>query len=653
MTRSLSVVLMLVLLGPAVAEPLLKVNGELTSRSSTLRSGEFAEVHEIDLQAGMLVSLKVAAEGFAPYVLVTTPEGRHFTRGVTGTEREVRLDFVTTTAGTHRIGVTSEKVGQRGKYVLEGEAAALKDGVAGLKSLADASRQLRLIDRVPGLDRPAIAHTAPVKAGQVARVQVQSTAFDPAVLVTPPGGAMLKADDVEGKDPEIVFVAAQDGEMKITVIPADRTGQGSYRLRVAVGTLVTAATTTSPAALSELGLLGPGSAQLESGEWAGLYSAKVTARTEYVLALEVKGFKPRILAVLPDGTQVDQRVSGDSGVVRLQLISERSGQVLLCIASQRPGVGGTFRMSVQPKDLTAADVGTPTAPVTPTGPEVTPSDPRVPAPPRLQGAKLLNSRSPGLDLPTPRPTPATVQNPGVLAQTLHQMNYICVEAGGWSEVDERNWLYPRPGDTTHSSPRFFFTDPDNQFDNAVGAGNYTVPLQWQGNIFTCTHRRDLDKHGSFEMLDVAGTVSPDGSRVEWVTIREYVQEAYWDEKDKEALLRRRLYRSISLVDLPLRNPYHNPDTGAGPSHITMQDLLKARPLDLTLRNGFHYGFNDSPEAGQHVLDLGYLEQDPAVRGAQYIDADKIHSVEYRSTNWAYPKRSGTAKLSFERRGNAR
>ncbi|MEN6304029.1 MAG: hypothetical protein ABFD96_14960 [Armatimonadia bacterium] len=644
MNRSLSVVLMLVLLGPAVAEPLLKANGELTSRSSTLRTGEYVEVQKVSLQTGVLVSLKVAAEGFAPYVLVTTPEGRHFTQGVSGAEREVQLDFITTIAGMHQIGVTTEKAGQKGKYVLEGEARPLKDGIAGLKSLADVSKQLRPTDQGPGIDRPAHTHTVQIKAGQVVRVVVQSAAFDPVLVVTPPGGEMLKADDVADKNPEIDFVAEQDGALKVIILPADPTGQGPYRLQVSSGELVAPAAPPGAAILSGQGILGPGSAQLESGEWAALYSAKMAGGTDYVLQLEVKGFQPRILAVLPDGKQVDQRVSGDSGVVRVELTSDRSGALRLCIASQRSATGGTFRVNVQPKAM--ADAGAPASPVTP-------AEPRVPAPPRFQGAKLLNPKSPGLSVPTPQPLPATVQDPGVLSRTLHQMNYLSVEAGGWSEMDEQNWLYPKPGDVTHSSPRFFFTDPDNQFWNADTATNYTVPLQWQGNVFTCKHRRDLDAHGSFEMLDVAGTVSPDGSRVEWVTIREYVQEAYWDEKDKEALLRHRLYRSISLVDLPLRNPFYNPDTGAGPSHVTMQNLLKARPLDLTLRNGLHYGFNDSPEAGQHVLDLGYLEQDPAVRGAQYIDADKIHSVAYRSTNWAYPDGRSTAKLSFERRSNAR
>ncbi|MEN6643750.1 MAG: hypothetical protein ABFE08_15025, partial [Armatimonadia bacterium] len=517
MTRWLLPVLVLVLVGPAVAGPLLTVNGELSSRSSQLRTGEFVEVQKVNLQAGLLVSLRVTAEGFAPCLLVTTPEGRHFTQGVSGTERQVRLDFVTTTAGTHQIGVTSEKVDQRGKYVLEGEARALKDGIAGLKSLADVSKQLRPTDQGPGIDRPAHTHTVQIKAGQVVRVLVQSTAFDPVLLVTPPGGAMLKADDVEGKNPEIAFVAAQDGAVKIVVLPADPAGQGPYRLQVASGALVSSAATDGAAVLSQQGILGPGSAQLESGEWGALYSAKMVGGTEYVLQLEVKGFQPRILAVLPDGRQVDQRVSGDSGVVRVELTSDRSGVLRLCIASQRSGVGGTFRVSVQPKAM--ADAGTPTSPVTPAESDVTPADPRVPAPPRFQGAKLLNARSPGLSVPTPQPLPATVQDPGVLSRTLHQMNYLSVEAGGWSEIDERNWLYPKPGDVTHSSPRFFFADPDNQFRDADTATNYIVPLQWQGNVFTCKHRRDLDAHGSFEMLDVAGTVSADGSRVEWVTIR--------------------------------------------------------------------------------------------------------------------------------------
>ncbi|MHB8996381.1 MAG: hypothetical protein ACYC63_14140 [Armatimonadota bacterium] len=652
----LPVLLLLTLAGHALAAPLLTARGALSSRSPLLATGEFHQVQKVNVEAGMLVSLKAAAEGFPPYLVANAPDGRRFTRGVSGTARQVQLDFITTKAGVCQIAVTTEKPGQSGTFVLEGESRPLQGGIAGLRPLFNKQAKVTTTDQDLGQGRRAHTHTVTIQAGQVIRVLAESAAFDALLAVTPPGAATIQADDVSNKNPEVAFLSTKAGSLKIMVISADAKGRGAYRLQVMGGSLASASpsqTPTTAALLAQQGSLGAGSPQLQSGEWGQLYGVDLVAGQSYVLRVKAQGFQPRLLAVLPDSKEVDQRAAGTATEIKVALTAGRSGLLKFCIASTRPRVGGSFRVDVAPETAPTSTASVPGAALgpAPTTPAAAPRDPRVPIRPKIDGTKFVDPKDPAFNVPAPRPLPATVRDPGVLAKTLHQMNYICVEAGGWSEMNETNWRYPRANDTSHGSPRRFTTDPDNQFDD--GDGYYTVPLRWNGNVFTCQHRRNIDTRGNIEMLDVTGTVTPDGDRVEWVLIREYVQEAYWNEEEKLSLLRRRLYRSISLVDLPLRNLYHNPETGLGEQHLTMQELLRGQPLDLALRNGLHYGYSSQPEAGKHVLDLGYLEQDPAVQGARYIDRDNIHTVEYRSTNWSHPTIHPTAKLSFERRNNVR
>lgn len=407
------------------------------------------------------------------------------------------------------------------------------------------------------------------------------------------------------------------------------------------------------------GALGPGCPVLEKGEFVLFFSLPVEAGKTYVLRVQSEGFPARLLAGYRGGDDVVEAAAKQAGgPATLTFKAPRDGHLLIAVTSLAAGQQGPFRLEAS-LPATPTKTTAPAQPTTPTKPATTtskPQDPRVPPALKFEGAKTVDLKQLP-PLTPPKPNPATVGDPGVLAKTLHQMNYLCVTAGGWSQVNETNWLYPRAGDTTHSSPRNFHPSADNQFFDRDEAKYYTVPLQWTGNVFTCSHRRNLDDRGNLEMLDVTGTVSPNGDRVQWVTVREYVQEAYWDEKTKQALLSRRLWQSFTLVDLPLRNLYYRAESDdLSKRFITMQERLKmVSPGLMTermLNEGFHYGYSSARDAGSHVLDLTYLEQDPAVRNAPYIDAEKIHTVEYRSTSWAH-EGGGDARLSFERRNNAR
>lgn len=414
------------------------------------------------------------------------------------------------------------------------------------------------------------------------------------------------------------------------------------------------------APLTDQATLGPGSAKLQGGQWAKWYNARVTKGRTCVLRVEAQGFSPYLVVIQPGDPQVTLRPRSGATALQARLTPARDGILRLAVASDRPGKGGSFSVTLE-----GAAAASPRAVTQGATPSVTPGPlpstkskpPPVPPAPEFEGAQPLDLTELGAGLPVPKPAPTTLQDPGALGRTLHQMNYLCVTTGAWSEMRETNWLYPRAGDTTHGSPRNFYTEADNQFWDPATAGNYTVPLQWHGNVFSCSHRRNLDDRGNLEMLDVTGTVSPNGDRVDWVMIREYVQEAYWDEKARESLLRRRLWKTIALVDLPLRNPTYNPELGdPARKWITMQERLKMVSAGLMtermLNGGFHYGYSSDANAGSHVLDLGYLEQDPAVKNAPYIDPAQIHTVQYVAAQWSHP-RGGDARVSFERRSNAR
>lgn len=652
--------LSMILASQVAAAPVLSERGELTAGSPTLKSGEFHQAYKINLPAGVLASFTLTAQNFPPFLIIKTPDGRNFSRGVKGTERAVKLELITLSAGEYVVAVTTDQVGQRGKFEMEGTTRAIQGGVAGLKPLLQLMGAISNTDQDLGDGIRADEFSVEIKAGQAIRAVVESTAFDAFLVLKTPEGTQLRVDDVKGKDPEVVFLSSQSGPLKIMVLNADPQGRGSYRLQVLGGSLsgvaVTPTTPTPPkppvasGVLTDQATLGPGSARLESGEWGKLYAVPLKAGETYELQIEAMGFQPRVLALLPDGQQVDQRGAAVGSRMTLRLTSAKAGMMQFCIASARVGQGGLVRVQGG-KPTTATPPATPTTPTTPTPPATPgtePKDPRVLVPPKFEGTKLVNLKDPAFNMPAPKPNPAVVKDPGILGKTLHQMNRVRVIVSAWSEMSEKNWIYP-PTKYNGTSPRWFALDLENNFQD--NQGSYTVPLKWSGNVFSSRHHFDLDPHGGVQAFDVTGTVSPDGDRVEWIVIRQYVQQAYWHEQDKAAYLAKREWKSASLVDLPLYTSFITAN-GTGYRNTTMQDLTKVG-LEFELRKGFSYGVNENASAGRHVLDLGYLLLDPAHRNHRFIDPAQMHSVEYQSSIWSHPTNKPSISVFFSREKNVR
>ncbi len=242
--------------GPQVAST-RTIDGALAAGDTTLPSGEFADLHELTFAAGERVHLEARSTAFDTYLIVREPDNEQHDNddGPGGTTNAV-IDFVARQSGVHRVTVTSYRPAEVGAYQLAiggSNAGAAGQGAqvaanplpnananAGAAAVTGDSVQGTLAAGDGALNSGEFrdAYTRAFTAGQPVAIRLESSAFDPYLIVTTPSGRQMDNDDLtpSTRNAGVDIPSAENGDYQILVTSYEAGETGPYTLNFGAGT---------------------------------------------------------------------------------------------------------------------------------------------------------------------------------------------------------------------------------------------------------------------------------------------------------------------------------------------------------------------------------------------------------------------------------
>ena len=252
--------------------------GRLQAGDDTLRSGEYVDGFTFEGRPGQRVTLDVVSRDFDTYLMLIPPRGqRRENDDVEGRPAHSVIEADLTEAGTYKVAVTSYEKGEQGSYELRmtfgtagGATAAGGDGpgarprdVAALAYGETANGQLTADDQrlESGEYRDAFAFDG--QSGDAIVIELQSSAFDPYLILVPPQGEQIDNDDADGRQDmsRVALTLRASGRYRVLVTTYAGGKTGAYRVSLRRGVAPqVAARPTLPATPA-----GPGPAPASGG----------------------------------------------------------------------------------------------------------------------------------------------------------------------------------------------------------------------------------------------------------------------------------------------------------------------------------------------------------------------------------------------------
>lgn len=649
MRRAPLAVLGFLLASAAWARPLLERTGELGPGAETLRTGEFAVSYTVALPAGQYVEARLQGEGFDPYLVAILPTGAKLDNNDFA-GRDSQVSFLSGDGGGLKLIVTSVKPGERGSYRLVVEAGST-DGP--LTTVLDRDGALSPADDTLRGGEYQQNLRVRVKAGQILRARLESEAFEPYLAMGIDGRGAIENHSFDGRAAEIACRVPADGLVRL-VITSRAPGQtGAFHLAIQTDG-------NGPILMNAPGALTAGSPKLPGGEPCAVHRVAVTAGQRLRIRLEPAGFEGYLLVIPPGAKQYDVRANGP-GPVETVVSCPAAGELQLVVTILRPGEQGEYTLDVRP-----ADAMPPAAAATPL-PEPQPTaEPGDGGPVPLAsigaGSPEFNPRDPRLRKPAPQPRAAAVQDPGILAETLHRRNSVMIIVQGVHQWQDQQYEYDAKGgkrEEDKSGERYekieLYSHHFQHLKNAGGAGD----LQWTGNIFTAHWAVEVQEQHwwnqpyaytshDIRMIDITGTVDPSGDRIERIDLDYYQSWKTIDRQDNKHEYKAQQVSRIVLTDLPFNAAaWLYPERPEPPHSLSgaVARLRQKRTGNLNLDFERLFYEVTGPDARDHLLSFTHRTWEPGF-GAPSMFGGNLHTREWKNTQWLSQDPSPTIQVVF-------
>lgn len=365
------------------------VSGSLDNGDSSLSSGEYFDAYEFEGRAGQTLTIRLDSDAIDPYLMLRGPGSfSEDNDDVTPGERRAEITVRLPTNGRYRIIATSYAAGERGRYQLRLGAGNLASAPA--SSNSNGPRTINAGQSVEGaLDGndqtlPSGEYietwTLQGRRGESFDVTLQSSAFDPYLIVRGPGGLSQDNDDADGRgtrNSRIRFTMPADGEVRIGATSFRSGEQGRYVLAVngAGGNApppppVAASGGNDAATLSPgqrvNGALASGDRQLSTGEYADQFIIDGRAGQRVELRLDSAQFDPFVQINGP-GNFVEANDDDPSGGrnSRLAVTLPSDGRYTVMVTSYAARETGNYVLRYGEGATNIADAPPPARPADP------------------------------------------------------------------------------------------------------------------------------------------------------------------------------------------------------------------------------------------------------------------------------------------------
>ncbi|HEX8471665.1 MAG TPA: pre-peptidase C-terminal domain-containing protein, partial [Brevundimonas sp.] len=396
-----------VLAGSAIAQQALRpgapVSGDLRRGDEQLDSGEFVDTWTFQGRAGDRVSLHMSSSDFDPYLLVNGPGdfSEENDDAEEGEATDAGLDLRLPATGTYRVMATSYEADEAGRYSLSMDIGGARGGsLAGqLGSRGPASSQRSAQNNLiePGdtvrdslergdqtLDSGEFADAWRFRGrrGQTYTVSLDSSDFDPYLVVRGPGGLSEDNDDDPSQrgssNSRVTFTLPADGEVTLSATSYESGESGRYALAVGEGGQVygdtrnangtyaqnltrqpqrpgnqpaSAPSTDAPITVGQTrdGRLGQGARTLPSGEYVNNFTLRGRRGQQLDLRLSSSEFDPYLQLNGPNGFSAfndDDEDQDDSHDSRLIVTLPADGAYTIAATSYEASESGRYRLSV-------------------------------------------------------------------------------------------------------------------------------------------------------------------------------------------------------------------------------------------------------------------------------------------------------------------
>ncbi len=342
------------------------VMGRLAEGDTTLDSGEFFDVHSLEVQAGQPLTVDLYSADFDTFLTVISPTGNP-TRNDDheGAKNHSKVDMVADATGTWQVVVTTYRTGEQGGYSMHVQlgppSAGAPDGaVASTKGPGTVSGQLLPGDVQLETGEFFDLEQVQLQAGQSLTVDLRSTEFDTYLTVIAPRGAVTQNDDYEGsKDhSRIELVADESGLWGMGSTSYQPGESGTYQLEVAITSPTAAGTGGEEAVERHTGRLETGDATLPTGEFVDSFEFEGREGEFVVVDLRSTAFDPWLEVRPPEGdTFVNDDHEGDSTRSLLALTLPRTGTYTAFVTTYRAGDAGGYDLAIQRSAAEAPPTG--------------------------------------------------------------------------------------------------------------------------------------------------------------------------------------------------------------------------------------------------------------------------------------------------------
>ena len=305
--------------------------GELGPGDTKL--GRYFDTYPLQLTAGERIVATLSSPDFDAFLLLESPGGTDIENDDYSDGSDARIDALIDVQGIWKVKVTSYEEGEQGEYLLTVARERLEE-------LSSYTGALDEWDPVSVKGEYYDSYSFQVERSQRVIVSMQSTQFDPFLVLKPPQGRRMVNDDYQTEEESrIDFVAETGGRYEIFATSYAGGERGQYSLRILLG---------EQTKVQEIsGILDFEDPELEEYGFYEVHTLFLEAGDHIILEMVSEDLDTLLMVEGPDGFYAENDDYNEQTFIsRLELFAQTEGEYTITTASYDAGVEGSYTFRI-------------------------------------------------------------------------------------------------------------------------------------------------------------------------------------------------------------------------------------------------------------------------------------------------------------------